>query len=72
MLNATLLTSPNRFSVWAASSKGVQCTKCADLEQTAYAQNIIQAFGLHSYILQNPMILLADSEGPDQTAHPRT
>ena len=28
----------------------------------------IQAFALHSYILQYPVILLADSECPDQTA----
>ena len=31
-------------------------------------QSIIQAFALHSYILLYPMILLADSEGPDQIA----
>ena len=29
------------------------------------------AFALHSYILCCPMILLADSEGPDQTARMR-
>ena len=31
-------------------------------------QSIIQAFVLHSYILQYPMILLIDSKGPDQIA----
>ena len=29
---------------------------------------IIGAFALHSYILWCPLILLADSESPDQTA----
>ena len=42
--------------------------KCADSDHPAHAQSIIQVFVLHSYILLYPMILLADSEGPDQTA----
>ena len=29
------------------------------------AQSVIRAFDLHSYILQHPKILLADSEDPD-------
>ena len=33
-----------------------------------HAQSIILSFALNSYILQYPMILLADSEEPDQTA----
>ena len=33
-----------------------------------HAQSITQAFALHLYILQYPLILFADSEGPDQTA----
>ena len=35
----------------------------------AHAQNIIRVFALNTYILYYPMTLLADSEGPDQTAH---
>ena len=42
--------------------------KCTDLDHPAYAQSIIWAFALHSYILKYPMILLVDSQGPDQTA----
>ena len=44
------------------------CEKCADSDPPAHAQSIIRAFAFHSYILWYPMILLADSEGPDQTA----
>ena len=38
---------------------------------TAHAQSIIRACTLRSYILQYSMILLVDSEGPDQTARMR-
>ena len=43
------------------------CTKCADSDHPAHAQSIIRVFTLDSYILQYPMIPLADTEGPDQT-----
>ena len=33
------------------------------------SRNIIRVFVLHSYSLLYPINLLADSEGPDQTAH---
>ena len=33
-----------------------------------HAQSLIWVFALHWYILECPMILLADSEGPDQPA----
>ena len=36
-----------------------------------HAQSIIQAFALHLYILKDRVILLAKSEGPDQTARMR-
>ena len=32
-----------------------------------HAQSLIRAFALHWYILLCPVILLADSEGPDQS-----
>ena len=55
--------------VRAASSK--KChrtyTKYSDSDQPAHAQSIIRAFALHSYILYL-VILLPESEGPDQTA----
>ena len=38
----------------------------------AHAQSLIRAFALHWYILQYLMIMLADSKGPDQIAHPRS
>ena len=44
------------------------CAKCADSDHPAHAQSIIRAFVLNSYNLRYPMILLADSEGPDQTS----
>ena len=34
-------------------------------------RSLIRAFALHWYILQRPVILLADNEGPDQTARMR-
>ena len=43
------------------------CAKCADSHHPAHAQDIIWAFALHLYILQYPLMLLAGSEGPDQT-----
>ena len=46
--------------------------KCAGSHHPALVQSIIRAFALYSYILLYPLILLADSEGPDQTAHPRS
>ena len=50
--------------------------KCSDSRHAAHAQSLIRAFSqslnrafaLHPYILQYPMILLADREGFDQTA----
>ena len=36
-------------------------------DHLVHAQSLIQAFVLHWYILKKPVILLADSEGPDQT-----
>ena len=36
-----------------------------------HAQSLIRAFAVYWYILSCPMILLADSEGPDQTARMR-
>ena len=45
--------------------------KCANLDHSAHAQSIIRARVLHSYILQYPTMLLAVSEGPDQTARTR-
>ena len=48
------------------------CAKCAYSRHNAPAQCLIRAFYLHCYILQNPMILAADSEGPDQTARMRS
>ena len=41
--------------------------KCADSDHLAHTQSIILAFSLYSYGLKYPMILLADSEGPDQS-----
>ena len=59
--------------MWAVSSeKGAfERAKNAHSDHPAHAQSIIRAFALHSYILKYPMILLADSEGPDQTARMR-
>ena len=48
------------------------CAKCAASDHSAHAPSIIQAFVLHSYILQYPRILLADREGLDQTVHQRS
>ena len=45
-----------------------KCAIGAHSDHPAHAQNIILAFALHSYILTYPTFLLADSEGPDQTA----
>ena len=47
-------------------------TKCAASDHPAHAQSIIRAFAIHSYIQFYSMILTADSEGSDQTAHPRS
>ena len=47
------------------------CAKCADSDHPEHAQSLIRVFALHSYILQCPMILLGDSEGPDQPARMR-
>ena len=44
------------------------CTKCAYSDHSKHVQSIIWAFALNSYILLYPMILLMDSEVPDQTA----
>ena len=44
------------------------CTKCAD---SHYPACLVRAFALHWNILQYPMILFADNEGPDQTARMR-
>ena len=45
--------------------------KCSETDHPAHAQSITPVFSLHSYILYYPMILLADNEGPDQTARMR-
>ena len=42
------------------------CAKCVDSHHPGHVQNIILAFALHSCIML-PMILLADSEGPDRS-----
>ena len=47
------------------------CAKCADSDHPAHAQSISRAFALQSHILKYPVILLADSEGLDQTARMR-
>ena len=47
------------------------CAKCRDSEYHAHAQSQIQAFALHSYIMKYPMIMLKDSEVPDQIARMR-
>ena len=41
---------------------------CADSDHPAYAQSSIRAFPFHLYIMEYTMILLANSECPDQTA----
>ena len=46
------------------------CAKCAE-SHPAHAQRLIRAFALHWSSLWCPMILFADSEGPDQTARMR-
>ena len=38
------------------------CAKYAESHDPAHAQGFIRAFGLHSYILWYPVILLAESE----------
>ena len=55
------------------SSKNVllKCETCADSGNSAHAQIIIPSFTLQSYVLEYSMILLADSEDPDQTARMR-
>ena len=42
--------------------------KMCGLTSCCASANIIRAFALHSYILTYRMILLADTEGPDQCA----
>ena len=42
-----------------------------ELDQTAQPESLLRNFALHQYILQYPMILLADSKGPDQPAQMR-
>ena len=62
------LAHPLSFK-WAASKTCLRiCAKCIFSDHPVYAQNIIRAFALHSYILLHPIILLANSEDPDQTA----
>ena len=56
---------------WHQTKKCLRkCTKCADRSSHAaikYHQGLCSPF-IHSMILQCPVILLVDSEGPDQTA----
>ena len=54
---------------WAVSSKQNAIEQnCVNCHHPAHEQCIIWAFALYSlYILQYPMILLVDSEGPAQT-----
>ena len=40
-----------------------------NLDHPVKPHNLIRTFAVHRYILQYPIILQADSEGPDQTAH---
>ena len=47
------------------------CAKCADSDHPATAQSIIRAFALHSYSVWYPIMLLADTKSPDQTARMR-
>ena len=59
-------------SIWYGPGQAKKClrtcAKYADSDHPAHAQSIVRALALHSYILWCPMILLADSAGPDQTA----
>ena len=48
------------------------CAKSAVSDHPAHTRSTIQAFTLHSYILYYPMIVLADSEGPDETSRMRS
>ena len=50
------------------------CAKCADSHYQVHAQRLIRVFALHWYMLWHryQMILLADSEGPDQTERMRS
>ena len=47
------------------------CAKCADSHQPGHEQSRIRPFSPHWSILYYPVILLADREGPDQTARMR-
>ena len=64
------MRDPGKFIIWGASSE-----KVSSNARIMRIQIILRNYypGLCSpYILSCPMILLADSEGPDQTAHPRS
>ena len=58
------------MATWSASSEQEPSNmrKFADYDHPAHALSMIRAFALHSYILKYPLILLADSEGPNLTA----
>ena len=60
--------------VWSSSSEKVlrTCATRADSDHPAHMQSIIRTFSLHSYILWYLMLLLEDSESPDQTARMRS
>ena len=64
------------FRFWLGSLKRKSalraCAICGYSYHPAHAQSLIRAFALHWIFLQYLMILFADSEGPDQTAHPRS
>ena len=47
------------------------CAKCTDSDHPAHAQTNMRTIALHSYILLYPKIILANREGPDQTARMR-
>ena len=62
------------YNMWAASRENClqACAKCANSDHLVHALSIIRFFILHLYILYNTMLLLADSEGTDQTVRMHT
>ena len=53
--------------IWTVSSDKVPSNmrKMGDSDHPAHAQSIIRVFAVHSFFLWYPVIMLADSEGPD-------
>ena len=56
-----------------SSKKGAfeHAQKCADSDHPAHVQSLMRVFVLHWHILQYPVTLLADNDGPDQTVRMR-